>query len=510
MPPLPSCVRAHPPLMCPCPASNISIYLTSRTSPPARPTNPPAPAAPTRPASPRVYPSGQPAASNLPGQPARLPVRRTRAYPRRQSRQYHQSHREPLVPRLGIVRQFRPSGRPKLTNDRPFRSTCRAAARQSCTMARQPTARGHRAGCQPCKTLSDRSRLDTIRIARGVAGRKPPNVPSRHATSARVVAPSAGPVPFASPASCAPAFLAGAVPSWLWGGIHMPSDLRVDMIESMFDNRRGGERACGNQVDGDQATWAVRGPGDSRCGRSRAGRSWSRCSRAGCPGLGALGLGCLRSRGAPGAAGAPRSGRRSGAGGVAGAAGVARAAAAGASSRDGGGGGGVRPAVPGAGRGRVSGRSLVRDRRASRGRGAGGGRPRPGHRADPAGTGSRPGLAAGDGVAARRVRARLAAPARAGQQLSKQSSGRPRQAVEQRSSRRPGRRSSQRSSRRPRRAVRCRRRPGVASRRRCGADGECCSWRGTGPARSSGCGSSPSGGPGSVTGAGDCGHAARR
>jgi hypothetical protein len=181
-----------------------------------------------------------------------------------------------------------------------------------------------------------------------------------------------------------------------------PPDLGLTLSELMFDNRRGGEHACGNQVDADRAAWAVRGSGKFQPRRSQSRRSWSGtlCSGTLCSGIFWFGS-------------------------AAGAAGVARATAAGAGSRDGGGGGGVRLAVPGAGGGRVGGRSLVRDSWAPRGRGPGGGRPRPGCRADPAGPGSRAGLAAGDGVAARRVRSRPAASARASRRASRRSSARP-------------------------------------------------------------------------------------
>src|SRR5271166_6031931 len=147
----------------------------------------------------------------------------------------------------------------------------------------------------------------------------------------------------------------------------MLSDLLVDITESLFDNGPDGECACGNQADAGRGVRAICGP-------------WGR----------------PRVRDAAGTASA------------------ARATAAGrAGSRVGAGRSGVRPAVPGArGRG-VGGRGVVRDRGDTRGRSARGRRPRPGRRADPAGPGSRPSLAAGGGVAARRVRACPAAPARA-------------------------------------------------------------------------------------------------
>src|SRR5215831_9312890 len=49
------------------------------------------------------------------------------------------------------------------------------------------------------------------------------------------------------------------------GGIHAvrPAsrgpDLHLDMTEPLFDNRRGGERACGNQVDDGGTAWVIRG-----------------------------------------------------------------------------------------------------------------------------------------------------------------------------------------------------------------------------------------------------------
>src|SRR5437899_2384269 len=123
------------------------------------------------------------------------------------------------------------------------------------------------------------------------------------------------------------------------------------MTESLFDNQRGGERACGNQVDDGGTAWVIRGS-------QRPG-----------PGPGV------------GAAGAARA---------------ARAAAAGrAGARVGGGRGGVRLALPGARVGRVGGRGVVRDRGDPRGRGAGGRGPRPGRRKDPAGPRSWPVLAGG-------------------------------------------------------------------------------------------------------------------
>src|SRR5690242_16458239 len=144
------------------------------------------------------------------------------------------------------------------------------------------------------------------------------------------------------------------------------------MTEPLFDNRRGGERACGNQVDDDGTAWVIRGSRRPGPGKDRTLRT----------------------------AGAARAARA--------------AAARRAGARVGGGRGGVRPALPGARGRRVGGRGVVRDCRDTRGRGAGGRGPRPGRRADAAGPRSGPVLAAGGGVAARRLRARPATAARAG------------------------------------------------------------------------------------------------
>src|SRR4029077_11348614 len=161
------------------------------------------------------------------------------------------------------------------------------------------------------------------------------------------------------------------------------------MTESLFDNRRGGERTCGNQVDDGGTAWVIRGSQRPGPRKDRTLRGRPRPHRN------------LRGRPrAPWAAGAARA---------------ARAAAAGqAGARVGGGRGGVRPALPGARGRRVGGRAVVRDHGDTRGRDADRGGPRPGRRKDPAGPRSWPVLAAGGGVAARRLRARPAAPARAG------------------------------------------------------------------------------------------------
>src|SRR5690348_15666543 len=52
-------------------------------------------------------------------------------------------------------------------------------------------------------------------------------------------------------------------------GIQMSLTCRLTCSELVFDNRRDGERACGNQVDADGAAWAVRGSRDSWARRSR-------------------------------------------------------------------------------------------------------------------------------------------------------------------------------------------------------------------------------------------------
>src|SRR5579872_4316491 len=152
----------------------------------------------------------------------------------------------------------------------------------------------------------------------------------------------------------------------------------LDLDESMFDNRRNGDRVYGNQTDIIHAASTIRG---------RRG---------------------IRIPGFPGC----RSGRGRD---VAGAARAARATAAGrAGPRHGGDGGGVRFADPGPRGRRLGGRGLVRDRRGARGECAGRGGAGPGRGTDPAGPRSGTRLAAGGRVAARRVRARLAAAARAG------------------------------------------------------------------------------------------------
>src|ERR1051326_3547461 len=51
-------------------------------------------------------------------------------------------------------------------------------------------------------------------------------------------------------------------------GIQTPLTCRLTCSELVFDNRRGGERACGNQVDADGAAWTVRGSRDFWARRS--------------------------------------------------------------------------------------------------------------------------------------------------------------------------------------------------------------------------------------------------
>src|SRR5947209_4513487 len=50
--------------------------------------------------------------------------------------------------------------------------------------------------------------------------------------------------------------------------ISTPLTCGLTSNELVFDNRRGGERACGNRVDADGAAWAVRGSRDSWARRS--------------------------------------------------------------------------------------------------------------------------------------------------------------------------------------------------------------------------------------------------
>jgi hypothetical protein len=86
-------------------------------------------------------------------------------------------------------------------------------------------------------------------------------------------------------------------------GIPMPLTCGLTCNELVFDNRRGGERACGNRVDADGAAWAVRGSRDSwarhlelgtcRPRYLRSGRVRSECSRPACPRSGGLRFGRL-------------------------------------------------------------------------------------------------------------------------------------------------------------------------------------------------------------------------
>ena len=235
------------------------------------------------------------------------------------------------------------------------------------------------------------------------------------------------------------------------GNCRMPPDLRVDIVANScsiigevgsapaetrwMSTGRPGLSAAPGSPSPSVPDPRFSGPGSRGCQGSQAQGSREGSQVQGSQGPGFSGPGAF-GLGAP-------------SGGAAGAAGVARAAAAGASSRDGGGGGGVRPALPGAGGGRVGGRGLVRDRRAPRGRGAGGaalgldaGRillvPDPGP-AWPQVTAS---LLDGCELVLLRPRPQAGSPA-----------GGPG----------PGQR---------------------ASRRRCGAGGECCSWPGSGPGHS--------------------------
>jgi hypothetical protein len=259
----PSCGSGtHPPPMCPCPVSNISNYLTSRTNPPApaaptRPANPPGqPARPTRPAN----PPGQPARPTRPANPPGQPVRPTRAQPPASAAAIPLVTPKALVTRFGIVRQFLPSGGPKLTNDRPFRTTRRALSGSHAPWRAQPRQWGHSSpGASRSNTIShtgttrhaisDRSPvLVAITTKTGERSAVPHYVPGacqatvhrgayqeHHAHLKSSSAPSPhprprailteescaslrlplGPAPFTSPASCAPAFLPGPFPAGL-------------------------------------------------------------------------------------------------------------------------------------------------------------------------------------------------------------------------------------------------------------------------------------------------------
>jgi hypothetical protein len=170
----PSCGSgAHPLLMYPCPVSNISNYLTSRT-------NPPAPAAPTRPAKRR---------------PSRAQPRlRGRSSPVASSRQYHQSHRNHPSRDLGSFAGF------GCHNDQNRRTIGHSALRAGCLPSNRAPWRAPGASRSPQV------------IQRAIAA--PATTRDPHGGELRVVAPSAWGCAIYVTSLVCPSLLAWSVSGW--------------------------------------------------------------------------------------------------------------------------------------------------------------------------------------------------------------------------------------------------------------------------------------------------------
>ena len=224
MPPLPVMRSgAHPSLMYPCPVSNISNYLTSRTNPPAptAPTRPPQPHQPARPTRPaKRWPSRAQPGCGAAVAPASA---RGNTTSHTRTTRHAISDRSPVLVAITT----------KIGERSAIRITCRVLAKQPCTVARTRSITLTSSHPARHRRTRDHARSSRRRAARRCAFR----LGLRHLRhQPRVPQPS-----------CLVRF------RLVWSSVRIPPDLRVDMIESVFDNQRGGERACGNQVDGDQA-----------------------------------------------------------------------------------------------------------------------------------------------------------------------------------------------------------------------------------------------------------------
>src|SRR5436305_7456124 len=91
------------------------------------------------------------------------------------------------------------------------------------------------------------------------------------------------------------------------------------MTESLFDNQRGGERACGNQVDDGGTAWVIRGSQrpDPRKNRASHGRARARVgARARAAGAARAARAAAAGRGGGGGGGGRGGGRAAVAGGA--------------------------------------------------------------------------------------------------------------------------------------------------------------------------------------------------
>ena len=194
MPPLPVMRSgAHPSLTYPCPVSNISNYLTSRTNPPAQPHQPARPTAPTRPPQPH--------------QPAR-PTRPAKRWPSR------------AQPGCGAA-VAPASARGNTTSH--TRTTRHAISDRSPVLVAITTKTGERSAIPHYVPGACQATVHRGAHQEHHAHLKSSSAPSPHPRPRAILTEEScaslrlppGAAPFTSPASCAPAFLPGPFPAGL-------------------------------------------------------------------------------------------------------------------------------------------------------------------------------------------------------------------------------------------------------------------------------------------------------